>query len=104
MVHQGFELLKKKKPAEALEQMQKGYPLIKNHPDNFRALGNMATAYVMLGRRAEAMEMLRAALRANPDYSVARNNLHLLENLTPEEYDRKHKAGFFQKMKIIKED
>ena len=46
--------------------------------------------------------MLRAALQANPDYSVARTTCMFGDGA--QEYDRKHKAGFFQKMNIIKED
>lgn len=101
LANKGIKLLIEKKPAEALEFLQKAYPLMKKHPDNFRVLGNLATAYVMLGRRDEAMEMLRAALRANPDYNLARNNLHRLENLTPSEFQRMHKAGFYEKMNVI---
>ncbi|MEK7158146.1 MAG: tetratricopeptide repeat protein, partial [Patescibacteria group bacterium] len=87
---------------EALELLQKSYQLMKGDPEAFRILGNMATAHVVLGNREEALEMLRGALKANPDYKVARDNLHLLESMGPEEFMRKHKAGFFKKMNVVR--
>lgn len=55
----------------------------------------------MAGNREEALAMLKAALKANPDYEVARDNLGLLESLSPEAFDRKHRSGFFKKMNFI---
>jgi tetratricopeptide (TPR) repeat protein len=101
LANEGIKLLMDRKPTQALELLQKAYPLMKKHPDNFRVLGNIATAYAMLGNREDAMAMLRAALKANPDYDLARDNLHRLGILTPEEFRRLHKAGAFEKMNII---
>ena len=42
-------------------------------------------------------------MKANPDYKVARDNLGLLESMSPEEFDRKHESGFFTKMSVVKE-
>ena len=86
----------------ALELLEKAYKLMKGHDEAFRILGNMATAHVLLGHREEAVEMLRAAIKANPDYEVARDNMHLLENMSPEEFRKKHEAGFFKKMNIVR--
>lgn len=97
--NQATDYLLKKDAARALECLKKAYPLMKDDPDVFRVLGKMGTAYAMLGRREQALEALRAALKANPDYESARNNLHLLENMTPEEFVRKHKAGFFEQVR-----
>jgi tetratricopeptide (TPR) repeat protein len=103
MVNQGIDLLKAGQAQAALDLFQKAYPLLKDSPEVFRVLGNMATAYTKMGHREEALAMLKAALKANPDYTVARNNLRILESLSPEEFKRKYKSGFFGKMKIIKE-
>ena len=58
----------------------------------------------MLGQRDEALEMLRAALKVNPDYDVARDNLRLLEGMTPPQSQAKHRAGFFENMNVVTED
>ena len=104
LADQGIRLLVEKKATEALALFEKAYPLMKTHPSNFRLLGNMATAHVLLGDREKAIELLRASLRANPDYNLARSNLHRLETLTPEQFLRKHKSGFYQNMNVVKED
>jgi len=96
MANQAIDLLKAGQAQAALDLLQKAYPLLKNEPDAFRVLGNMASAYTMTGNREEALAMLKAALKANPDYESARNNLGLLESLSPEEFDRKHRSGFFK--------
>ncbi|MFA5137644.1 MAG: tetratricopeptide repeat protein [Elusimicrobiota bacterium] len=96
--------LLKKDAARALECLQKAYASMKGHHAAFRVLGNMATAYVMLGRREDALETLRAALKANPDYDLARDNLHLLEGMTPDEFAAKHRDGFFEQMNVVTEE
>jgi len=101
LVHQAMDRLKAGEHQAALALLKEAYPLVKDHPEAFRILGNMATAYVMAGNREEALAMLKAALKANPDYEVARNNLGLLESLSPDEFRRKHGSGFFKKMNII---
>jgi len=88
---------------KALEIYEKAYRLMKGSPDVFRILGNLATAHVMLGHRDEAMEALRAAIKVNPDYEIARNNLQMLSNMSDEEFKAKHDGGFFGKMQFIKE-
>ncbi|OIO10434.1 MAG: hypothetical protein AUJ52_04090 [Elusimicrobia bacterium CG1_02_63_36] len=103
MVNQGIDLLQAGQAEAALDLFLKAYPLVKDDPEAFRVMGNMATAYTMLGNREEALAMLRTALKANPDYEVARNNLGLLESLSPDEFKRRHRSGFFTKMIIIKE-
>ncbi|HJV23527.1 MAG TPA: hypothetical protein VJ570_12565 [Holophagaceae bacterium] len=48
-------------------------------PDNARARNNLGTALALAGRRAEAQEAYREALRLRPDYTLARENLRGLE-------------------------
>ena len=48
-------------------------------PDNARARNNLGLAYQEAGRREEALEQYRAALRLRPDYVKAGVNLRLLE-------------------------
>jgi hypothetical protein len=103
MVDRAVDHLKAGRAQAALDLFQKAYPLVKDDPEAFRVMGNMATAYAMTGRRAEALSMLKAALKANPDYAVARNNLGLLESLSPDEFKRRHRTGFFTKMDIIEQ-
>ncbi|HVA65371.1 MAG TPA: tetratricopeptide repeat protein [Elusimicrobiota bacterium] len=103
LVNQATDHLKAGQTQTALDLLQKVYPMVKDHPEAYRVLGNMATAYVMSGNREEALAMLKAALKLNPDYEVARNNLGLLESMSPEEFERKHRSGFFRKMNIIKD-
>lgn len=103
LVNQATDRLKAGQAQVALDLLRKAYPLIKEKPEAYRVLGNMATAYVMTGNRGEALAMLKAALKANPDYEVARNNLGLLESMSPDDFDRKYRSGFFSKMNIIKE-
>lgn len=57
----------------------------------------------MLGDREQALETLRLALKANPDYQVARGNLGLLESMSPKEFERKHRQGFFGKMERVED-
>ena len=103
MVDQATDLLKTGQAQAALDLFQKAYPLIKDDPEAFRVMGNMATAYTMTGNRDDALAMLKAALKANPGYAAARNNLGLLESLSPDEFKRRHRSGFFTKTVIIKE-
>ena len=104
LANRGTDYLIKKDAARALESFEKAYASMKDDPAVFRVLGKMATAYVMLGKREPALEMLRAALKANPDYEVARNNLQLLESMTSEEFTRKHRSGFFEKANVVSEE
>lgn len=103
MVNRAIDHLKVGQAQTALELFQKAYPLVKDDEEIFRVLGNMATAYAMIGNRQEALAMLKASLKANPDYEPARDNLGLLESMSPAEFKRRHKAGFFTKMNIVKE-
>ncbi len=103
LVNQAIDRIQGGHAQAALDLLQKAYPLIKDHKEAFRVLGNIATAYVMMGNRKQALVTLRAALKANPDYKVARDNLGLLESLSPEEFERKHRSGFFKKMNVIRE-
>ncbi|GEM_PF-2835800 len=96
--------LAKGRANQAIECYVRAYPLLKNHPELFRLFGNWATAYIMLGDRERALEMLRSAIRVNPDYKIARNNLHLLETMGPEEFAIKYKEGFFTKINNVNED
>ena len=92
-----------KDAAKGLECLKKAYAALKGHDDACRLLGNMATARVMLGQQGEALELLRAALKLNPDYRVARYNLRLLEGMTPRQFQAKHRAGFFENMNVVDE-
>lgn len=101
LANQGTEYLLKKDAARALECLEKAYAGMKGRKDACRVLGKMATACVMLGRREQAIEALRAALQVDPDYGVARNNLQLLEGMAPAEFKKKHRTGFFQKVDVV---
>lgn len=103
LVNQAIDLIQAGQAKAALDLLQRAYPLIKDHREAFRVLGNMATAYVMAGNREQAVAMTRAALKVNPDYKIARDNLGLLESMSPKEFERKHRSGFFKKMNVIKE-
>ncbi|MFA6093669.1 MAG: tetratricopeptide repeat protein [Elusimicrobiota bacterium] len=83
----------------ALKHLQKAYSLMKGHEDAFRILENLGTVHAMLGDRKKAIEMLRTALRVNPDYELGRKNLHILETMTPEEFMAAHRDGFFSRIK-----
>ncbi|MBI5595795.1 MAG: hypothetical protein HY928_06865 [Elusimicrobia bacterium] len=102
LANQATARLVKGDAAGALELLEKAYPLMKGRDDAFRVLGKLATASMMLGRREDALRWLRAALRANPDYDSARNNLALLESLSPEEFAAKHRSGFFRRTQVVK--
>jgi tetratricopeptide (TPR) repeat protein len=52
---------------------------VREAPDNARARNNLGLAYQEAGRREEALEQYRAALRLRPDYTKAGVNLRLLE-------------------------
>lgn len=52
---------------------------VREAPDNARARNNLGLAYQEAGRREEAHEQYREALRLNPDYTRAGANLRLLE-------------------------
>lgn len=101
LANEGTDFLIKKDAARALELLEKAYAGMKGRRDACRVLGKMATACMMLGRRERALELLRAALQADPDYDVARNNLQLLESMSAAEFKRKHKAGFFQNVNVV---
>ncbi len=89
--------------ARALRSYQEAYTRLRGHPEGHRLLGNLATAHAMMGDREKALEMLRASLKAEPDYQVARDNLYLLESMTPEEFASKHRQGFFGKMEFVED-
>lgn len=88
---------------DALRSYEEAYKLLKGYPEVYRILGNLATAHVMLGHREHALEMLKAALKVNPDYRVARDNLGLLESMGPEEFERKRREGFFGKINVVED-
>jgi tetratricopeptide (TPR) repeat protein len=48
-------------------------------PRHYPSWGNLGAAYLALEKREEALRCLRRALELNPDYTVARQNLALLE-------------------------
>ena len=52
---------------------------VREAPENARARNNLGHAYQEAGRREEALEQYRAALRLRPDYTKAGVNLRLLE-------------------------
>jgi Flp pilus assembly protein TadD len=55
-------------------------------PDSASAHNNLGAALGQMGQISEAIEELKAALRINPNYTDARNNLTKLEafqNSTP---------------------
>ncbi|MBI2385868.1 MAG: tetratricopeptide repeat protein [Elusimicrobia bacterium] len=52
---------------------------VREAPDNARARNNLGLAYQEAGRREEALEQYRAALRLRPDYTRAGVNKRLLE-------------------------
>jgi tetratricopeptide (TPR) repeat protein len=56
-------------------------------PYKARVHNNLGYAYYLSGRYGDAEKAYLAALRLKPDYSLARNNLTLLDNL------RHEKAG-----------
>ena len=64
----------------------------------------MALAAVRLGRREEAIGILRASLKLDPDYETARNNLRLLESMSEEEFQFRHEDGFFDKIAEVRPD
>ncbi|MBI4669132.1 MAG: hypothetical protein HY747_08100 [Elusimicrobia bacterium] len=100
----GRKQLAGREPNKALETYLKAYKLLKAERQvSFRILGNIATCHAMLGDREKAAEYLRAALMVNPDYRVARDNLHILESMTPDEFQRLHREGFFNKQNLITE-
>lgn len=52
---------------------------VRRAPDNARARNNLGLAYQEAGRREEALEQYRAALRIRPDYTKAGVNKRLLD-------------------------
>jgi Flp pilus assembly protein TadD len=59
-------------------------------PNSASAHNNLGAALGQMGRISEAIEELKAALRVNPNYTDARNNLTKLEafqNSTPSKID-----------------
>lgn len=98
LAEKASEHLRRNEAAEALACLEEAYARLKDNALACRVLGNMATAYAMLGRREDALKALRAALRSDPDYETARRNLGLLESMSPEEFERRHKSGYFEKM------
>lgn len=52
---------------------------VREAPDNARARNNLGLAYQEAGRREEALEQYRAALRLRPEYTKAGVNKRLLE-------------------------
>lgn len=97
----GRSFLLQSQSEKAIECYSQAYPVLKYHPNVFRLLGNMAVAYLMSGEREKALEMLRAALKSNPDYTIARNNLHRIESMSPEEFKRRRQEGFFRLMELV---
>jgi len=104
MLAEGEKALRSGLAEEALRCYEGAYQRLKGHPETFRILGNLATAHAMLGNRKQSLEMLRAALKLNPDYRTARDNLHLMESMSPEEFEKKRLNGFFGKMKFVMDD
>jgi tetratricopeptide (TPR) repeat protein len=49
-------------------------------PRHYPSWGNLGAAYLALEKREEALRCLHRALELNPDYTVARQNLALLED------------------------
>jgi tetratricopeptide (TPR) repeat protein len=94
-VNDAIDMIRSGDAAAALPLLEQAYPAFKKSGHACRILGNIATCHAMLGRRERALEALRAALQADPDYKVARDNLHLLETMSPEEFDLRHTEGFF---------
>jgi hypothetical protein len=84
---------------QAIPLYQDAYQHLKGYPDSHKILGNWATAHAMLGDRDKALELLRNSLKINPDYQVARDHLHLLESMSPDEFERQRRCGLFGKMK-----
>ncbi|MCM2303689.1 MAG: tetratricopeptide repeat protein, partial [Elusimicrobia bacterium] len=52
---------------------------VREAPENARARNNLGLAYREAGRREEALEQFRAALRLRPGYTRAGVNMRLLE-------------------------
>ena len=103
MLAAGEKALRNGRAEEALRCYEGAYQRLKGHPEIFRILGNLATAHAMLGHRKQSLEMLRAALKLNPDYRTARDNLHLMESMSPQEFEKRRLAGFFGNMKFVKD-
>lgn len=105
---QGFQLAAKAqqflrggRPKEALDHYMRAYYLLRGYPELFKIFGGIATAWTQLGEREKSIEALLMALKENPDYSTARNNLHLLESMSIEEFQKRFKSGFFKKVKMV---
>jgi tetratricopeptide (TPR) repeat protein len=64
------------RPEEALGGFRAVLDLVPRH---YPSWGNLGAAYLALERRSEAAECLNRALELNPEYTVARKNLSLIE-------------------------
>ncbi len=101
---EGAILLADGKTEEGMAALERACRLLRGHPQEKRALGQMALAAVRLGRREEAIGILRASLKLDPDYETARNNLRLLESMSEEEFQFRHEDGFFDKIAEVRPD
>lgn len=50
-------------------------------PGSYLAYAELGMTYAAMGKNDKAIEMYQAALRINPDFSVARENLKRLQGL-----------------------
>ena len=87
-------LMKEERFADAAPLLEGAYRVLKDHEElSFRTLGNLGSCYAVMGKREEALEAFRGALRHNPDYDMARQNLSYLESMGPAEYEAFRKGG-----------
>ncbi len=75
---QGFEKMQEGRWEEALADFEESARI---NPRSHQSLGNAGTCLIQLGRIREARELLRKALRIDPDYHPAKRNLKLLEGV-----------------------
>src|SRR5207302_10039963 len=92
--NQATDLMRKGNFSEALTLYEKAWLALKDEPTHhYRILGNMATCHAFLERRQEAIRCLESALKANPDYTLARGNLLRLQTMTDEQYAEFRQQG-----------
>jgi tetratricopeptide (TPR) repeat protein len=62
------------------EDAQRGFEeVLELVPRHYPSWGNLGAAYLALEKREDAIRCLRRALELNPDYTVARQNLQMIE-------------------------
>jgi tetratricopeptide (TPR) repeat protein len=76
MFARAFAALAEGRHVEAAQGFENVLALVPRH---YPSWGNLGAAYLALSRTAEAQRCLERALELNPDYTIARHNLQLLQ-------------------------